>query len=50
MDVIEKKMYSGIDKESLTEFRDTLDKIMRNLDFDHNNPIEKALKEHSEKI
>jgi DNA-binding MarR family transcriptional regulator len=50
MDVIEKKMYSGIDKESLTEFRDTLDKIMKNLDFDHNNPIEKALKEHSEKI
>ena len=48
--VIEKKMYSGIDKESLTQLRNILDKIMKNLDFDHNNPIENAIKEHSKKI
>ncbi|MBK5203700.1 MAG: MarR family transcriptional regulator [Prolixibacteraceae bacterium] len=48
--VIEKRIYSGIEKKSLTQFRDTLDKIKKNLDFDHNNPIEKAIKEHSEKI
>jgi len=49
-DVIEEKTYSGIDKKSLTQLRDTLTKIMKNLNFNHNNPIEDAIKEHSEKI
>ena len=48
-DIIEKKIYLGIDQKALNQFRVTLDKIQKNLNFDHNNPIENAIKEHHEK-
>jgi len=48
-DIIEEKMYSGIDQKTLNQFRITLNNIQKNLDFDHNNPIENAIKEHHEK-